>query len=171
MILYFIVVVALSFFSYTQVDLNLTLLNWQPYLHLQNQLTNLGYFNRQINTVIFSVIFILLLLFYFLIIQHTLKNSQKSINIKKIIITTGVILLFGYPDFSHDLFNYIFDARILTHYGLNPYEFKALDFPTDTWIRFMHWTHRTYPYGPAWLAITAIPSLLGLNIFILTLNS
>jgi hypothetical protein len=81
---------------------------------------------------------------------------------------TALITLFSYTVFSHDIFNYIFDARIITHYGLNPYQYRALDFPQDDWTRFMQWTHRTYPYGPGWLAITAVPSTLGLGKFLPT---
>jgi hypothetical protein len=83
----------------------------------------------------------------------------------------GIIALLGcvaYPFLSHDLFNYLFDARILTHYGLNPYTHTALDFQKDLWTRFMHWTHRTYPYGPTFLPLTLIPSFLGWGKFSLT---
>jgi len=62
----------------------------------------------------------------------------------------------------------MFDARILTYYGKNPYLFKALDFPADKWTRFMHWTHRTYPYGPIFLILSLVPSFLGFGKFTLT---
>ena len=35
-------------------------------------------------------------------------------------------------------------------------------------LSFMRWTHRVYPYGPAWLGITIPLSFIGNNIFILT---
>ena len=63
----------------------------------------------------------------------------------------------------------MFDARILTEYGKNPYMFKALDFPADQWTRFMHWTHRTYPYGPSFLPVTLVPSMFGMGKFSVTL--
>jgi Gpi18-like mannosyltransferase len=84
------------------------------------------------------------------------------------LIFASVLALFSYSAFSHDLYNYIFDARIVTKYGQNPYLFKALDFPNDTWVRFMNWTHRTYPYGPLWLILTILPSSLGFEKFIVT---
>jgi hypothetical protein len=31
----------------------------------------------------------------------------------------------------------------------------------------MHWTHRTYPYGPVWLLLTLVPSFLSFGKFIL----
>jgi hypothetical protein len=63
----------------------------------------------------------------------------------------------------------MFDARIVTKYFQNPYIHKALDFPVDPWIRFMRWTHRTYPYGPIWLLVTLPVSFLGFGKFVLTL--
>lgn len=69
-------------------------------------------------------------------------------------------MIASYPFLSHDFFNYMFDARIATYYHQNPYIHKALDFPADSWLRFMHWTHRPYPYGPTFLIITLIPSIL-----------
>jgi hypothetical protein len=106
------------------------------------------------------------------------KNSKKSNDQKNrtsnilqsplhlALILSG-ILLFSYPFLSHDFFNYLFDAKIVTFYHQNPYLKRALDFPNDPWIRFMHWTHRTYPYGPAFLLLTLAPSLLSFGKFLL----
>ena len=46
---------SLSFliYTYTQVDLNLTLSNNTIYQSIQSQLTNIGYFNRPLSTKIF----------------------------------------------------------------------------------------------------------------------
>ncbi|MCL5969956.1 MAG: hypothetical protein M1450_00430 [Patescibacteria group bacterium] len=62
----------------------------------------------------------------------------------------------------------MFDAKIITTYNKNPYEFKALDFPQDPMLGFMHWTHRTYPYGPTWLFLTVPLSYLGFKYLLLT---
>jgi len=60
----------------------------------------------------------------------------------------------------------MFDARILTQYGQNPYLHTAQDFPKDDWLRFMHWVHRPYPYGPTFLPLTLIPAFLSFGKFI-----
>jgi hypothetical protein len=161
--------IGITIFSYTQVDLNLTLLNWQPYLDIQKQLTILGYFNRPLNSSIFLLLFSLLFVQYLFLLVKTAKNGLDIKQIWTLALVTSAILFFSYTIFSHDFFNYLFDARILTKYGLNPYEYKALDFPQDTWTRFMHWTHRNYPYGPVWLLITVIPSILGFGKLIITI--
>lgn len=80
----------------------------------------------------------------------------------------AVILTPSYNAFSYDLFNYIFDARIVSHYGQNPYEFRPLDFATDPMLSFMRSTHRVYPYGPVWLGITAPITFVSHEIFALS---
>jgi len=50
---------------------------------------------------------------------------------------------------------------MVTFYGKSPYTHKALDFPGDPMLGFMHWTHRYYPYGPLWLLVTLPLSFLG----------
>jgi hypothetical protein len=81
-----------------------------------------------------------------------------------------MIFFFAYPAvYSYDIYNYLFDARIITKYNLNPYEHAALDFQGDLWTRFMRWTHRKYPYGPMWLLLTVPLVWAGMEKFIPTL--
>lgn len=167
-IVYAFVLIVLAIFSYTQIDLNLTLLNWPSYLDFQKSMIQLGYFNRPVNTIIFVIIFIFLVVGYLYFLKLSAPSSYDKKKLIRLLLIMAVVTLGAYSAFSHDLFNYIFDARIITKYGLNPYQHKALDFPGDDWIRFMQWTHRTYPYGPAWLVITFVPSMLGLGKFLVT---
>jgi len=101
-----------------------------------------------------------------------LRNvNEKKINKKTIwflIIAATTILTFSYNAFSYDLFNYIFDAKIVTYYNQNPYLHKPLDFPGDPMLSFMHWTHRLFPYGPTWLGLTAPLSFIGMQFFLPT---
>src|SRR3990167_8292305 len=169
LIAYFLTLLFLTIYSYSQIDLNLTLSSNQTYQFFQNQLIYLGYFNRPISTLIYLLLLLLFFSFY-LIFLYQVKHKKLILkDIFQLIVISCVILLFSYPAFSHDLFNYMFDARIVTKYHLNPYYYSALDFPDDLWIRFMHWTHRVYPYEPLWLLITLPLSSLGYGKFILTL--
>jgi hypothetical protein len=151
----------LAIYSFSQVDLNLTLSSHPIYQSFQRQLTSLGYFNRPLSTAIYIFIVLLLVTGYWL-----LANFKR---IWLLIALTTVILLPSYPAFSHDIFNYMFDARIVTRYQLSPWEYKALDFPADTWTRFMRWTHRPSIYPPVWIGLSLIPSILGMGKFTLTL--
>jgi hypothetical protein len=167
-LIYILFLCIVVIYSYSQIDLNLTLIQNKFYLDIQQKLIYLGYYNRRLSFIIFQILLTFSFILYIFIL-YRIKNDKetvKSISIK--IIITIAILSLSYPAFSHDFFNYIFDARILTKYGLNPYSFKALDFPEDTWIRFMHWTHRTYPYGPVWIFITVPFSVMGFGKFITT---
>lgn len=159
-ILYVLVLILLSIYSYALVDPNFTLINHPLWETFRNFMVNLGYYDRPTSLIFYLVIVTLLLVF-----NYYWSKSQYSPT-KLAIIVSGCLLL-SYPFLSHDFFNYLFDARIVTFYGKNPYFFKALDFPLDPWLRFMHWTHRTYPYGPSFLLLTLVPSALSLGKFVL----
>lgn len=154
-------------YSYAFVDLNLTLTTNSLYLSIQKVLTQLGYYNRPLSSLLFIFLLLWSTLHWFWLLKKAHHKENGLGYIKGLILICG-LLIFSYPAFSYDFFNYLFDARIVTQYGLSPYHFKALDFPLDPWIRFMHWTHRYYPYGPGWLLLTLIPSFLGAGKFLLT---
>ena len=165
---YFLTVAALFIYSFTQVDLSLTLSKVSIYQTLEKYLQNIGFFQRPLSTTIYIVILVLLLAFYLIFLWQILKKKINAKSIWKIIIFTTVLLVFSYNAFSYDLFNYIFDAKIVTHYHLLPYFYSALDFPKDPMLSFMRWTHRTFPYGPSWLALTVPISYIGMNYFLPT---
>jgi hypothetical protein len=164
-IIYFLYIFSIflfSIYSYSLVDLNLTLFNNKLWDSFRSFIIQIGYFNRGLSTVFFLSGIVVLFSLYFI----TKKVKPDPIKLALII---GLVSLIAYPFLSHDFFNYMFYGKIVTFYGKNPYIFKALDFPTDHWIRFMHWTHNTYPYGPTFLPITLIPSFLSMGKFILSL--
>lgn len=161
-ILYGILLLALSLYSYALVDPNITFFNNDLWTEFRNTMFQLGYFQRPWSTAIYIVLILLLFVFHIRFLK-----KYDSYSALKIAIIAGIICLLAYPFVSHDLFNYIFDARILTFYHQNPYTHSAMHFPADHMTRFMHWTHRNYAYGPAFLGITAIPSFLSFGKFIL----
>lgn len=165
---WFIAFVLLFLYSYTQIDLGLTFSRAGLFLTVETLFQHIGYYMRPLSSTLAAIIFIVLFCLYCLTLRLVLleKLSEKTLWI--IIILGSVALLFSYNAFSYDLFNYIFDAKIVTHYHANPYLHKALDYPHDPMLGFMHWTQRTFPYGPLWLVITIPLSILGLGYFILT---
>jgi hypothetical protein len=168
-VFYSLVFLFICIYTFSQIDLNLTLSSNNFYQSVQKQLLYLGYFNRPLSALIFLFLltfFSIVSLFSISLVKKNIKGARFILSLISIIIFFSI---FSYPAFSHDIFNYIFDARIVTKYHANPYLFKALDFTTDTWVRFMHWTHRTYPYGPVWLFVTIPFSFLGFGKFVLTL--
>lgn len=197
---WFLMIAVLFFYSYTQVDLNLTLSEISIWQSLEKSFQYIGWFQRPISTAIYLFILLALFTLYALFlffaagpagyfsrsdilalwrsrivagvrqgspsVRHPLFGEKEFWRLAGV---TAFVLWFSYNAFSYDLFNYIFDARIFTLHGQNPYFHKALDYLGDPWIRFMRWTHRTYPYGPVWLGITIPLSYLGFQIFLPTL--
>src|SRR5579872_1380381 len=164
-ILYVITILGLFLYSYTQVDLSLTLSRISVWQLVEKAFQYIGYFQRPLSTILYMSIICLLFLcsigFMRLVQQGKLKRKTVWI----LIIFSAILLTFSYNAFSYDLFNYIFDAKIVTHYFQNPYIHKALDFPHDPMLSFMHWTQRTYPYGPVWLLVTVPISFIGFQFF------
>lgn len=158
----------LFLYSYTQVDLSLTLSRASIFQTIEKGFQYIGWFNRPLSTYLYIGVFVLLFSLYFLTLRLISKNAISSKLVWKIIIFATVILAFSYTAFSRDIFNYIFDARIVSFYRENPYFHKALDYPGDPMLSFMHWTHRTYPYGPFWLVLTVPLTFIGNNFFLLT---
>ncbi|PIU36938.1 hypothetical protein COT02_03415, partial [Candidatus Roizmanbacteria bacterium CG07_land_8_20_14_0_80_34_15] len=110
---YFISILLFSIYSYSLVDLNLTLFNNQIWDNFRTYIIQIGYFNRGLSTTIyFSGIIILFLLYY-------LAKKVKPDPLK-LALVIGIVSLISYPFLSHDFFNYMFDAKILTFYGKNP---------------------------------------------------
>lgn len=161
--LYCLVGFLLFLYSFTQIDLGLTLTRLSIWANIQKSFQYIGYFNRPLSTELYLALIVLLFVYYifFLVLTHKKKLDQRTFWL--LLLSVTVFLAVSYNAFSYDLFNYIFDAKILSFYHLNPYQYKALDFPNDPMLGFMHWTQRTYPYGPVWLAITAPLYLLGFS--------
>ncbi|GCE47350.1 hypothetical protein EI42_00880 [Thermosporothrix hazakensis] len=76
----------------------------------------------------------------------------------------GVTLLFLPKLFSDDVFTYMIAGRIITVYGLDPYNTLPAQLPYDPYI---HWVisgrNIANIYGPLWFCISALLSLLSDN--------
>jgi hypothetical protein len=160
---FLLMTVGITAWSWVLIDPNFTLFDHADWTRFRALAISVGYFQRQWSANMYVILISLLTT-----ISYSVVRWYKG-SVWPLLIAIGIIAgLFSYPALSHDLFNYIFDARIVTHYHANPYLYKPLDFPADSMLRFMHWVHRTYPYGPTYLLISLIPSFLGLGIFSLT---
>lgn len=165
-LLFLLGVLGLFLYSFTQIDLSLTLSKVSLWQEIQKTFQYIGYFQRPLSTVFFiSILFILYIAF--MGVLNTYHNLSIS-NFWKILAVVVILLGIAYNAFSYDLFNYIFDAKIITQYQQNPYEHKALDYPGDPMLSFMRWTHRVYPYGPLWLFLTVPISFIGFQYFLPT---
>lgn len=155
--------VFLLLYSFTQIDLGLALTRFEGLHAVQRVFQEIGYFQRGASAGIFIFVISFLCISYLFILRLLYRGLMRTKDVITLSIVSSVILFLSYNAFSYDLFNYIFDAKIVTYYHENPYEKKALDFPEDPMLGFMHWTHRVYPYGPVWLGATVPLSYLSTN--------
>jgi len=158
-----------TIFSFVFTDPNLILINNESFINWQKFLWENILPNTYLRTGIYLTLVTSLIINYL----YLIKFWPKKINFsdKKILfflIILFLILLFSYNALSHDVFNYIFNARMLIKYGANPHRVAALNFVDDPWLRFMHNVHTTAPYGQAWTIVSLIPYFFGFHKFLLT---
>jgi len=72
----------------------------------------------------------------------------------------GLIYVFTPAMLSHDIFVYTAYGRILTVYHANPYFTTLANFPHDPFFRLDDWKDAPAAYGPVWIAVCALGSLL-----------
>ena len=164
---YVLASVALFLYSYTQVDLSLTLSRLSIYQSIEKSFQYIGYYNRPFSTGIFLFLVSLFYVLYGITLHALKKNivSKKTFWWTVGIIT--VILVFSYPAFSYDMFNYMFTAKTVVLYQKNPYAVTPLQFTgVEPWLSFMHWTHLPSAYTPLWIVLTLPAYVLGFGYFL-----
>lgn len=150
---------AYAIYSYAFLDIGLTLTSFKPYLLLQKKMQWFGYFNRPNSTLIFIIICFFVFSLYYLLFSAVKKIK---ISLREIIFLAMLIcgiLVFSYPAFSHDIFNYIFNAKMIVEYNANPHVRVAADFP-DPMLGFMRNIHTPAPYFYGWTLISLLPYFL-----------
>lgn len=149
--------------SYTQTDRALYYSSSRPFVLLQNWLWTFGN-NNLFSTIVYTVLVLGLFLCWFLIL-----NSRKLPITRVQLIVCTLLLLVSNPALSYDLFNYMFDARLVLHYRLDPHTSSAISFLSiDPWVSYMRNTFFPTTYGYVWTAVSLIPGFLGGGKFSLT---
>ena len=147
MIIFIFVWLLLVIYSFTRQDLNLT---W--YNQLTASLQTLGWYQRPLATLIF----IFLSLAFFGIYYYLLR---KKINFFWLVIIAA-LGIFAYPMFSYDIFNYLFNAKMVLIYQANPHVQAAIEFSADPMLRFMQNVHTPAPYAYGWTIASLLPGLV-----------
>lgn len=166
--IYSLVLLFFSAWSYLYVDWHLELLQYSWYKNLQTILWNFSLNQRVLSASFYVLIIFVLYALYFLFL---FLAKQKKVTSKNIIILgaiSSVILFFSHPALSHDIFNYIMSAKIVTFYHENPWMVMPIEFIKEPMLNFLHAGNKIVLYGPVWVLITLIPSSLGQNNFLLT---
>lgn len=153
----------LFFFSYTQVDLSLTLSRLSIYQTVEKSFQYVGYYQRPLATFLF----IALVALFFGLYSWAIHTKLTLKTLCTIIGGLAVILTFSYPAFSYDIFNYMFDAKTVLVYHKIPYMVFPLQFSgVEPWLSFMHWTHIPSTFMPFWIALSLPAYLLGFGYFL-----
>lgn len=166
---YFLLWIIFAVFSFVVADPNFILLKYDWFVKAQNFLWQNILPLRNFRTAFFLVLVVLLFSNYLLILKNW---DQLALKTRKsfwlFLLLISLPLLLSYNALSHDVFNYIFNAKMVLIYHVNPHVHTALEFSGDPLLRFMNNTHTAAPYGYLWTALSLLPYLLGLNKFLLT---
>jgi len=158
---FFITWILFCIYSFTRKDLNLILYNPFPYSKLWEQtrefFTDLGYYHRPLITAIFIFLALIFTAFYLKLIRFKLPSDNKTL--LKFLIPIAVLGIISYPMFSHDIFNYLFNVKMVLIYQANPHIRTAIEFLPDPMLRFMHNVHTPAPYAYGWTIISLLPGL------------
>ncbi|MBP7768242.1 hypothetical protein KA082_00205 [Candidatus Woesebacteria bacterium] len=170
--IYSFILAVYSVFSYSLTDPNLVIIKWKPFLHFQQWMWQTFFHNAQLLTITYIAIIIALFIVYWRIIvllkQSSVYYQKSSGELLGIYLLLVAPLFFSYNALSHDVFNYMFNAKMVLEFQANPHVRVALDFAYDPWLRFMHNTHTPAPYGYGWTAVSLLPYLLGMGKFLST---
>ncbi len=172
LLLFFLVLVGYALWSYGLTDPNLVLLDWSPYWQFQQWAWQTLFHNRPLQTTLYVLLVGALFVIYSWITWLLRKLDLPITNIKHLLLAFCIYcvvvspLFISYNALSHDVFNYIFNARMVVKYQANPHQDVALKYNYDPWTRFMHNTHTPAPYWYGWTAVSIFPYLLGFGKFV-----
>lgn len=157
MVLLLVISICFFIFSYLWIDkaLILTLSSGHPVIKNLEILANFGDVNRKFLGAIYVI---LIVVFFILQTILILKNGRKLFLVFAI---TTLVFSFSYNFLSYDLFTYLFSAKMLWNYHLNPYlvspEYLV---PVDFSISFLRNIQHTYPYGVVSLVYSLLPTAI-----------
>ena len=169
-IIYSLLLILYSIWSFALTDRNLQLLSFSPFVTFQS-------FMWSMTSVTSTILFIVLIVSLFFVYAFLIQNKEMQHNFltnKKVLLLFTISLIaltFSSNALSHDIFNYIFNAKMVLVYNVDPHVHIALEFFEDLWLRFMHNVHTPAPYFYGWTALSLIPALIGFNKFFLIWSS
>lgn len=163
LVFYSILFFLYTIFSFSQTDSNLIYFQNQIFIFFQENLWKLGNQYRSIGALIYFLLIVLLFFIYIKIINQIKANKISLKKVNYALIISIIFLVFSNPALSHDIFNYIFNAKMVLTYQVNPHTQTALEFSQDPWTMYMRNTHTSAPYGYGWTLLSLIPAFLSFN--------
>lgn len=170
---YFLLLSVYAVFSYSLTDPNLIISSWPPYWNFQTWMWQTFFNNPRLLTYSYLGIILLIQSWWLYGMWRASRTTSpaSSKNRNWWLATLGLFLVplfFSYNALSHDVFNYMFNAKMVVLFKADPHVKVALDFAYDDWTRFMHNTHTPAPYWYGWTAASLVPYTLGFGRFLTT---
>ncbi len=165
-LIFFITACLFSIWTWILTAPNLVLSSHQFYWTIQTFLWDNLYANRAFISYAYFILIVILFLVYFFLVKKNFFTVKKTFLLTFILFFSP--LLFSYNALSYDVFNYLFNAKMVINYHANPHVKVALDYPDDAWVRFMHNTHTSAPYGYGWTMVSLLPFIVFSGKFTLT---
>lgn len=166
-LLFFLLSIGFFFWSFTLTDPNLYYSTHPIFVAFQNGMWSIGE-DQHSQIVTFWYVAMVAAAFglYVMVLkQRFLPQTHHLL----LFAGSMVLFIFSNPALSHDMYNYMFNAKALLLYGQDPHVQSALQIaPQDTWVRFMHNVHTPAPYGYGWTLLSLFPFVLGAGKFITT---
>lgn len=157
----------LFLYSYTQVDLSMTLTEFSVWQRIQQAFQYVGFSQRTLSTALYAGIVSLWFVLYAVAVSAAGRGKLTASGVWRIALVITALLWLSYPAFSYDVFNYMFTAKTVLVYHKNPYLVIPLDFTgVEPWLSFMRWTHLPSAYTPLWILTTLPFYLMGLGYFL-----
>ena len=160
-ILFVFTIAILAICSFGFVDPNMVLSTNPLYSVVHAPLAQLVYHYRPWMSGLFFVLLCLLLVCYIYVLKHADSVFFAKKKIVPILLLSSVLLLFSYPAFSYDLFNYMTTAKVAFTWHENPYLVMPVEIPNEPYLAFTRAANKVALYGPVWILITAIPHFFG----------
>lgn len=158
--LYLLLLGLYSVFSYSLVDVNLHLWSNKAYIGFQQIMWDWIRRYRTSVTLTYFLLILALFVVYGLLVWLFYKRVLKKKELIILLVGSIGILFISYPALSHDIFNYLFNAKMVILYHADPHRQVALDFATDPWLNFMRNVHTPAPYGYGFTILSLIPSYI-----------
>jgi hypothetical protein len=111
-------------------------------------------------TAVFIALSLIYLSSYWLIKRAPRISPSIKLAIVLAVIGCGAINILVYPIGALDVFNYVIETRLAYHYGQNPYLVTVHTSARDPFGRFGFFLDKPLGYGPVWLILSGLPSVL-----------
>ncbi len=154
--------VLLFVFSYFWIDYGLFLMvaDGHPFL---NHFKEIIPFRDSHRPILANVYLVLLLALFGLQIFLLFTKRFKFLSVKKLFLVAGIATFFfslAYPFLSRDLFTYLFSAKMVLFYHVNPFVTPPMNYlSTDLWVGMARNIQFPYAYGPTSLVYSLIPMI------------